>query len=281
MSPPHFPLLNTFSAASHHTLADQGLASQTDTSYVAAVRNMPISIWTAGPEGLLLPSYPEESPGGNQEGEAREECTLKNQATNNGKGPRADQDDVRPFISPTESTPPGSGLHGIFWLLRARGTPAGVSYVIRWGDVTEDNQTTLTKVRLHLKNQVRPVWLRGRYHCGSHRHPSLPSGSHCELHMVERGPRPGPFFIDTGGKVITKAQFVGVIRGVLGSIGLPQHQYAGQALGLGQRPQLHWPGVEDFTIQALGRCHSATFLKYIRMPKESLASVSCSLAAQV
>ena len=124
---------------------------------------------------------------------------------------------------------------------------------LAWGDVTVDNQTTPTTVRIPPeKVQVRPVWLRDRYRCGSHPQPSLPSGSHCELHMVERGPRPGPFFIDTGGKVITKAQFVGDIRGVLGS---PQHQYAGHSfLGLGQRPQLHWLGVEDSTIQALGRC---------------------------
>ena len=33
-------------------------------------------------------------------------------------------------------------------------------------------------------------------------------------------------------------------------------------------------------ISQYRRCHCAAFLQYIRMPKESLASVSCSLAAQ-
>ena len=80
--------------------------------------------------------------------------------------------------------------------------------------------------------------------------------------------------------MITKVQFVKEIRGVLGgSIELPQHQYAGHSFRIGAATSAALAGVEDSTIQALGRCgHSAAFLQYIRMPKETLVSVLCSLA---
>ena len=84
--------------------------------------------------------------------------------------------------------------------------------------------------------------------------------------------------------MITKVQFVreirGVFGGIVGSIKLPQHQYAGHSVRIEAATSAEPARVEDSTIQALGRWHSAAFPQYIRMPKESQASVSCSLAGQ-
>ncbi len=75
-----------------------------------------------------------------------------------------------------------------------------------------------------------------------------------------------------------KPWFVEQLRGILRSRGLPQHQYAGHSFRIGVATTAALAGVEDSTIQALGRWHSAAFLQYIRMPRETLAAVSASMA---
>ena len=52
----------------------------------------------------------------------------------------------------------------------------------------------------------------------------------------------------------------------------------GHSLRTGAATAAAQVGVEDFTIQTLGRWQSAAFLQYIRMPKEKLAVVSSLLA---
>ena len=93
-----------------------------------------------------------------------------------------------------------------------------------------------------------------------------------------RGSHPGPFLLDSQGGVVTKAWFVAQIRDILNGIGLPQHQYAGHSFRIGAATSAALAGVEDSTIQTLGRWHSAAFLQYIRMPRERLAAVARVMA---
>ena len=53
----------------------------------------------------------------------------------------------------------------------------------------------------------------------------------------------------------------------------PQGDYAGHSFRIGDATSAALAGVEDSTIQALGRRQSAAFLQYIRMPREQLASI--------
>ena len=96
--------------------------------------------------------------------------------------------------------------------------------------------------------------------------------------IATRGGHPGPFFIDSSQRVITKQWFVGHIRNTLNTLGLPQHNYAGHSFRIGAATTAALAGVEDSTIQTLGRWQSAAFLQYVRMPSEQLASLSRVLA---
>ena len=100
-------------------------------------------------------------------------------------------------------------------------------------------------------------------------------------YICSRGPNPGAFFLNSGGHIVTKHWFVEQVRGALNTAGFPQHDYAGHSFRIGAATTAALVGIEDSTIQTLGRWQSAAFLQYIRMPKESLAALSSAMARTV
>ena len=94
-----------------------------------------------------------------------------------------------------------------------------------------------------------------------------------------RGDFPGPFFVDSWRGTLSKQRFIKQIRDVLNSIGLQQDQYAGHSFRIGAATTAAAAGVQDSTIQTLGRWHSAAFLQYIRTSKQRLAALSSVLAS--
>ena len=96
--------------------------------------------------------------------------------------------------------------------------------------------------------------------------------------MVKRGRTPGPFFVFPDGKPLTKAKFVGFLRDALGDLGLPKEQFAGHSLRIGAATAAAQAGIEDSTIMMLGRWSSAAFLRYIRTPKAALAAATARLS---
>ena len=105
--------------------------------------------------------------------------------------------------------------------------------------------------------------------------PELAVVSYLELRRDEKG----AFFLDPDGRTIIKSWFIEQIRSILSRIRVPQHHYAGHRFRIGTATTAALAGVEDSTIQALGRWHSTVFLQYIRIPKEHLAQISATLAA--
>ena len=149
---------------------------------------------------------------------------------------------------------------------------------LAWGDVAVDNPANPQMVRLHLKKSKCDQFGKGTdIILGRTGSPLCPVAALLGF-MASRGDRPGPFFLDPEHGIVTKAWFTTQIRGILCSMGLPQHQYAGHSFRIGAATTAALAGIEDSTIQALGRWHSAAFLQYIRMPREQLASLSSVMA---
>ena len=150
---------------------------------------------------------------------------------------------------------------------------------LAWGDIVVDNQENPQMLRIHLRSQsvdqfgVGSDIIVGR--TGSMLCPVTAMLSFITI----RGNSPGPFFIDSDKRAFTKSQFVSEMRSILNMAGLPQHHYAGHSFRIGATTSAVLAGVEDSTIQALGRWHSAAFLQYIQMPREKLASLSSVLAS--
>ena len=77
-----------------------------------------------------------------------------------------------------------------------------------------------------------------------------------------------------------EARFVAEIHRIMGEIGFPQHQYAGHSFRIGAATAVALAGMEDSTIQLLGRWWSTAFLRYVRTPHDKLAALSPTLIWQ-
>ena len=149
---------------------------------------------------------------------------------------------------------------------------------LAWGDIAVDNPANPQMVRVHLKKSKCDQFGKGSDIILGRTGSLLCPVAALLGFMAVRGDGPGSFFLDSERRPITKAWFTSEVRQILNSIGLPQHQYAGHSFRIGAATTAALAGIEDSTIQTLGRWHSAAFLQYIRMPKEQLAALSSVMA---
>ena len=149
---------------------------------------------------------------------------------------------------------------------------------LSWGDVAVDSIASPSMVKIHLNHSKCDQFGRGvDIIVGRTRSPICPVIAVLD-YIRERQDVAGPFFINRRKEPVTKAWFVQQIRQVLHSLGLSSEEYAGHSFRIGAATSAALAGVEDSTIQALGRWKSAAFLQYIRMPREQLAYISSRLS---
>ena len=101
-----------------------------------------------------------------------------------------------------------------------------------------------------------------------------------QCYIATCGARLEPFFLNSRGEPLLKHIFVAEIRRILDNMGLLQHQYAGHSFRIRAATTAALAGLEDSTMQLLGRWQSAAFLCYIRTPHDKLAALSSTLIRQ-
>ena len=149
---------------------------------------------------------------------------------------------------------------------------------LMWGDVAVDSHEKPTMVRLHLKRSKCDQFGTGAdIIVGSTGLPLCPVTAILK-YIAVRGPSPGVFFRRSATQPALKPWFIEQLREVLTAVGLPRQQYAGHSFRIGAATTAAIAGVEDSTIQTLGRWHSSAYLQYIRLPSERLAGISAVLA---
>ena len=274
-------LLCTFAAY----LADQGLAPQTGKSYLSALRSMQISLGLPDPrEQSSLPIL------------KRVQAGISRARVLKGSPPRIRLPITVSILgaihqSLETSTNPDKA---VFWavasaaffgffrlgeLLLNAPSQFNPATSLAWGDVAVDSHTNPSMVQFHLKISKCDQFGSGSdIVVGRVDSPLCPVSA--VLKYIEvRGDAPGPFFKDSSNIALTKQRFVKQIRDILNAVGLQQDQYAGHSFRIGAATTAATAGVQDSTIQTLGRWHSAAFLQYIRTPKEQLAALSAVLAS--
>lgn len=263
-------------------LADQGLAPQTCRSYLAAVRSMQISLGLPDPrDHSSMPILKRVQAGIRrvrmQQGaqpRIRLPITLEVLAKMQQHLQASDHPHRRVLwaISTT-------AFFGFFRLgeLLPETTSFNPATHLAWGDVAMDSHQEPRMVQIHLKKSKCDQFGTGSDVVVGRTDTTVCPVAAILEYTSSRGSHPGPFFRLNSVAPITKPWFVAQLRAILGAVGLPQQQYAGHSFRIGAATTAALVGIEDSTIQALGRWHSAAYLQYIRTPKSQLASMSKKL----
>ena len=94
------------------------------------------------------------------------------------------------------------------------------------------------------------------------------------LYLVLRGNKPGPLFQWEDGSPQSKPRFVKEVRAALTAENLPARNFAGHSFRRGAATTAAMVGIQDSTIQTLGRWKSSASLLYIKIHPQKLAQVS-------
>ena len=146
-------------------------------------------------------------------------------------------------------------------------------------DVAVDSGTDPQLICIHLRFSKTDQCGRGAYVYLGRTDNDLCPVAAMLAYLAIRGGDDGPLFRRANGTPLTTLWFVAEVRNSLSVLGLDQANYAGHRFRIGAATTAALAGIEDSTIQALGRWSSSAFLSYIRMPKEHLASVARRLTS--
>jgi hypothetical protein len=267
-------------------MADGGLSAQTVKGYLAAVRNTQLSLGLPDPrEHSSLPIL------------KRVQAGISRSRLGRGQAAR-----VRLPITAClllqigqalihSEHPERRALWAVcctaffgFFRLGELLLPAGATFDptrhLAWGDMAVDNMQSPRMIRFHLKHSKTDQFGRGADIVLGRTGLQLCPVAAVLSYVACRGAGAGPFFLTSGKKTLTKAHFITEIRGILDTLGFTPQDYAGHSFRIGAATSAALAGIEDSTIQLLGRWQSDAFLRYIRTPHERLAALSTTLATQ-
>ncbi|KAL5514951.1 hypothetical protein EMCRGX_G000046 [Ephydatia muelleri] len=245
-------------------LADDGLAPQTIKSYLSAVQSMQLSLRLPPPrDQSSLPILKRVLDGLIRDKSLGELDTA------------ASPDSMVYWAIATTAF---FGFFRLGELLVEAETLYNSALHLSWGDVAINDQAAATMVKFHLRRSKCDQFGTGA--------DVLLRRSGCQLcpvaailaYIKARADTQGAFFVDNNKVPITKSKFVAKVRDALKAAGYPEDQFAGHSIHIGAATTAALAGIEDSTIQTLGRWHSAAFLRYICTPHDHLAAITASLA---
>ena len=97
-------------------------------------------------------------------------------------------------------------------------------------------------------------------------------------YLSRRGDSPGALFQWDNRVPLSKTKFVEAVCQALTTAGLPAKDYSGHSFRIGAATTAATAGLEDSTIQTLGRWKSSAYQLYIRTSPQHLAAVASTLS---
>ena len=149
---------------------------------------------------------------------------------------------------------------------------------LAWGDVAVDNVSNPSVVRVHLKRSKCDQFGNGVDVFLGRTGNELCPVTAILTYIAHRGNRPGAFFLSEEGRPLTKARFVAKVQAALQSAGTQFSNYTGHSFRIGAATAAAQAGIQDSTIQMLGRWSSTAFLSYLQTPRDQLAQFTGTLA---
>ena len=141
---------------------------------------------------------------------------------------------------------------------------------LAWGDVAVDSREAQHMVKIHLKQSKMDQCGRGVDVVVGRTDSDLCTVAAILAYITAHGNRQGLIFLTGAGTPLTKPYFIADLRRVHAATGLPQDDYVGHSFWIGATTSAALAGVEDSTIQLLGRWQSSAFLRYVRTPRQDL-----------
>ena len=257
-----FPVTEQLLCSFAAFMGDEGLAPQTVKSYLAAIRNMQLSLGLPDPQKhSSLPVL------------RRVLAGISRSRVGRGQPSRIRLPVIAALLRRIDSELQRSAnperqvlwavcctaLFGFFRLgelLLTKPSEFDPRLHLSWGDMAVDDRQAPRMVKFHLKQSKCDPYGRGADVILGRAGRDLCPVTAVLNYAAARGDRSGPFFLTSAGRQLLKQAFV---RKVIARLGLPDHEYAGHSFRIGEATSAAMAGVEDSTIQLLG-CSSGIFV---------------------
>ena len=145
-------------------------------------------------------------------------------------------------------------------------------------DVSIDSSHSPSMVFVHLKQSKTDQLKRGvTIVLGRTNKVPLCPVSALLNYLVARGKAPGPLFIWSSGRYLTRAHFVAEVQKALELSGVDSSDFNGHSFRIGAATTAAANGFEDSLIRTLGRWESDAYRRYIKIPRQELAHYTVML----
>ena len=149
---------------------------------------------------------------------------------------------------------------------------------LSYGDVRVDSTSAPSFIEVHIKSSKTDVFRKGiSIYLGITGMELCPVAAILG-YMVCRNKSPGPFFVFSDGRSLTRDRLVKELRRALTQAGVDASLYAGHSFRIGAATSAAAAGISDSLIKTLGRWESSAYLLYIRTPRSTLSAISKTLA---
>ncbi len=136
-----------------------------------------------------------------------------------------------------------------------------------WGDLAVDNPIDPAILSVTLKASKTDPFRRGITLYIGRVASDLCPVSAVLAYLVARGKRSGPLFMFKNGRPLTRQRLMSAaVRDALERAGVEADKYAGHSFRIGAATTAASRGLEDSTIQTLGRWRSLAYLEYTSWP---------------
>ena len=180
---------------------------------------------------------------------------------------------------------PAACCLGFFGFLRAAEfmTPSSAAYDpgchLSLANVALDSHSAPTTIRIAIKQSKTDPYRKGVHIFIGQSFTDICPVQRMIAYLATRGPSQGPLFMHKDGQPLSRSSLVKKVRSALTQAGMDASIYSGHSFRIGAASTAAAKGVEDALIQILGRWQSTAYLRYVKLPREQLASIAQVLAS--
>ena len=148
-------------------------------------------------------------------------------------------------------------------------------------DISVDSRSNPRLIKVHIKQSKTDPFRQGAdVYLGATDNPICPV-SGILPYLAVRGTQPGPLFISSDGRSLTRSLFSGKIDAILVSLQIDTTKYNTDSFRIGAATTATKAQIPEAHIKMLGRWRSDAYQRYIKTPPQELAKLSKQLVSAI